>query len=462
MAKPLDPDCKGAGQGVDRAPVGGGPIVLGNALIRNAAYILLFLLIILTACNSQTASPTPLLKASPPAPTPALANASPAPPTYVPTVQAASAITLTVWAPEEFTTEAAQGGQVLQQQIEAFASEHPTIHVNYVLKSSYGQGGLLDFLLQVQSLVPARLPDIVVLDSREVDAAANAELLQPLEQDLPAGAMVDLLPPAQKLARYAGHWLVLPWTLDVEHLAYNKQAVAAPPSTWDKMLASDATLAFAGDDDEAFLFQYLQNHGRLPVVKQSSPLDVSVITAVLTFFQKARAANLVPDSALAIKSAHDVWPLFADGQTPLAEVDASDYLANGARVANAGYAPLPTQDGSASALVSSWNYAIVTSDPERHAAAAELLDWLDDPARLAEWAGAAHLIPARRSAFVQAVAPSDYADFLRNLIANGLVAPTFAERAPYEAGWHSALQAVLRGQSTPSEAAVKAAQAPAP
>ncbi|MGE5138693.1 MAG: hypothetical protein ACM3JD_04465, partial [Rudaea sp.] len=120
--------------------------------------------------------------------------------------------------------------------------------------------------------------------------------------------------------------------------------------------------------------------------------------------------------------------------------------------------PLPTSDGKPATIVNSWNYAIVATDPAHRAAAGQLLSWLDDPARLAEWTNAAQLVPARRSALSASSIPQDYADFLRGLLDSGMAAPTLSQRAPYEAGWHTALQSVLRGQATPSEAALRAAQ----
>jgi ABC-type glycerol-3-phosphate transport system substrate-binding protein len=371
-------------------------------------------------------------------------------------------ITLTVWVPEQFSPEAAQSGEVLTHQLAEFEQAEPTTAVKFVLKSPYGKGGLLDFLDKVQSLVPDRLPDLIMLDSREVDAAARTGLLQRLDRDLPSGAFADLLPPAQALAMYDGQWLTLPLTLNVQHLAYNAKVVPQAPATWDEVLKSGAPFAFPADDDDAFLFQYLENKGRIADSRQPAPLNVSVTTSVLTFFQRARTANLVPDSVLAVKTVHDVWPLFAEGQVPLAQVEASDYIAGHDHVPNASFAPLPTQDGVTTTLVSGWNYAIITQEPRRHAAAAAFLSWIDEPSRLAEWASVAQVVPARRSAFAISVGPREYGDFLLNLLDGADVAPTFADRAAYAGSWTSALQAVLRGQATPGEAALKAAQALSP
>jgi ABC-type glycerol-3-phosphate transport system substrate-binding protein len=425
----------------------------------------LVLLAGLLACSGtsgavSSSSPAATIGTHPPAPLSAMTGLpSPvASPATTPSPGADQTIGLTIWVPEVFSPEAALGGNMLTRQVDAFSNARPDISIKFVLKSPHGKGGLLDFLVQVQSLVPERLPDMLVIDSREADMAARTGLLQPLDRDLPSGDFADLLPPAQTLAKHDGQWLSLPMTLDVQHLVYNTKAVAAPPATWDDLLKAGVPFAFPADDDDAFLFQYLENQGRIAGSQEPAPLNVSVTTSVLTFFQRTRAASLVPDSVLGIKTAHDVWPLFAEGQVPLAQVEASDYIAENGNVPNSGFAPLPTQDGLATTLVSGWNYVIITGDPHRHAAAAAFLNWIDEPSRLAEWAAAAQMVPARRSAFALSVKPRVYGDFLLKLLETAMVAPTFAERAAYGDSWHTALQAVLRGQATPAEAALTAAQ----
>lgn len=438
---------------------------LGERVSCHTAVGFSLLLIVLTACSTAPIAPTPPAGSETPvAPTPTATEVRSLPdsPTPTPAIEASQVVTLTIWTPEAFSPEAAQGGQVLQRQVEAFTRAHPDVAVKFVLKNPYGRGGVLDFLVRVNALVPGLLPDLVLIDSREVDVAAQAQLLQPLDRDLPSGAFADLLPPAQKLAMQNGQWLSLPLTLDLQHLAYNTKVVRDPPMTWDQLLKGGAPFAFPADDDDAFLFQYLQNRGRISSSPEPAPLNVSVTTSVLTFYQRARSANLVPDSVLSLKTTHDVWALFAEGQVPMAQVEATDYLAEHERTPNAGFAPLPTQDGQSTTMVNGWNYAIITTNPRHHAAAAEFLEWIDEPSRLAEWATSARLVPARRSAFALSVTPREYGDFLLGLLEEAIVAPTFADRVPYGQAWHSALQAVLRGQSTPGEAALRAAQGFAP
>lgn len=367
-------------------------------------------------------------------------------------------ITLTLWVPEEFAPGAEQGGDVLQKQLDQFHAAYPNIRIKFILKAPYGKGGVVDWLRQLRELVPERLPDMAVVDSRELDELERLELLQPLAHDLPAGMFWDLMPPAQKIAAPDGKWNNVPLVLDLEHLVFDSQRIQTPPATWDQVLATKARLAFAAQSLESFLFHYLENGGRVTTDQQPAQ-EASIMEAVLTFYQRAQVADILPESAAAIKSARDVFPLFAGGQVPMAVVYARDFRSEQARLPQARVAPIPTRDGRATALVSAWSYVILTADPSRHAAAARWLAWVDEATHLAEWSASARLIPARASAFAAAVMPEDYAASLYPLIRDGMVAPSFAEQAPYAKVWAEAVEAVLGGGLAPADAATRAASA---
>src|SRR5207247_8018626 len=110
---------------------------------------------------------TPIIGSTPTATATRAPDQVPFSTTLTPGLGATRTITLTIWAPEEFAPGTTRSGQVLQRQLDEFSHAHPDITLNFVLKNRYGPGGLLDFLLKVQSLVPGRLPDLVLMDSRE-------------------------------------------------------------------------------------------------------------------------------------------------------------------------------------------------------------------------------------------------------------------------------------------------------
>jgi ABC-type glycerol-3-phosphate transport system substrate-binding protein len=418
----------------------------------------------LVACGAtnlpllSSASETPTLS-TPAAADNSLASATRIPvPTHNSTPDASQPVVLTCWVPEEFATGAERGGDVLEKQIAEFQVAHPNVKLNYVLKAPYGKGGMVDWLTQLQELMPDRLPDAAILDSRDLDSLEKLGLLHPLNRDLPSGAFWDLFSPAQTIARRSGQWNNQPLIIETEHLVYDARRFASPPASWQEVLTNTTQFAFAADSTETFLFHYLEYGGSLDPTAHPV-LDASVMQAILEYYQRARANGDLNENTAVMKSAREVMPLFISGQVPMAQVRAKDFLLERERLPNALAAPIPTRDGRATALVSSWSFVILSNDPAKQGAATSYLEWIIDPARMGEWSNEARLIPASKSAFAQSIEPSVYTDVLWQLIASALVAPSFSQQAPYADAWHTAVEAVLSGQLAPDDAAFRAVQA---
>jgi ABC-type glycerol-3-phosphate transport system substrate-binding protein len=364
---------------------------------------------------------------------------------------------LTFWVPEEFAVGAERGGDMLDSQLSAFQAEHPGIKINYVLKAPSGKGGIVDWLTQLVALMPDRLPDAAIVDSRELDQIEALGLLHPLNRNLPSGVFWDLFPPAQQIARRGGKWVDQPLVLETEHLVYDARRVPSPPASWDAVLATKTPFAFAADGTDTFLLHYLQNGGALSPTEHTA-LDSGVMQAILEYYQRARANGNLNDTTAVMKSAREVLPLFVTGQVLMAQVRARDFLSERSRLPNASAASVPSRDGQPAALVSAWTFVVLTSDSTRQQAATSYLGWLDDAARMGEWANAARLVPASQSAFAQAIQPPEYADTLRTLLTRGIVAPPLSQQMRYANAWRTAVEAVLSGQMAPEDAAFRAIQ----
>lgn len=378
-------------------------------------------------------------------------------PTREMTITATRPLTLTLWAPEEFAPGAERGGDVLQARIAAFEAAHPDIRLNYVLRAPYGKGGIVDWITQLHELMPDRLPDAAIVDSRELDRLQELGLLQPLNRALPAGAYWDLFPPAQKIARRDGVWNNQPLVLDFELLAYDTRRIDAPPLSWQDVLTTTTQFDFAADSTDTFLLHYLHDGGSLSPTEHPA-LDSGIMQAVLENFQRARANGNLNQAAASMKSAREILPLFLAGQSPLAQLRARDFLSERARLTDAAAASVPTRDGRVTTLASAWSLVILTPDPARRQAAQALLAFLDEPAFLGAWTQAARLTPASKSAFAQTLAAETFGDTLANLLEHAMVAPSFSAQAPYAEAWHAAVQAVLSGQLAPEDAAYRALQ----
>jgi ABC-type glycerol-3-phosphate transport system substrate-binding protein len=133
-------------------------------------------------------------------------------------------ITLTLWTAEPFSpSQADASGQILGQQIEAFAAAHPDVVVEYVLKKPYGKGGILNFLLTTSEAVPAAMPDLVAIDTIELKDAAQAGLLQPLDELISAELRRSFpLCPGNRTLRRAVGWPPIRDRHRTPHLQYQQ------------------------------------------------------------------------------------------------------------------------------------------------------------------------------------------------------------------------------------------------
>jgi len=398
-------------------------------------------------------APAPAITLSvPPPPSPAVLTPTRSAPTRTP-IAPASAITLTLWTTEDLAPGTTQSGKVLKNQFDAFTAANPNIHIDIVLKQPYGKGGVLDFLLTTSAVVPAQLPDFVTLDIAEVPLAAEAGILQPLDMWLPGDLKNDFFPFALRAAQYQNQWIALPFVTDAQHLVYNKAAFKKAPATWDECVKQKATLLLPLGGDDAFVLQYLAlaatGDGVLP-----PPTDANGIAQILSFFKRAHDLNLLSDAAINLKSVEEDWPPFAAGQVALAQVSASRYLTERDKVANTGFAAVPTRDGKTATVATGWAFALVTTDPARQAAATRFMQWLVQGERLAPWLRAAKRLPATRTAMILAVDPPEYALFLRDTMEHAAYwSPAAPRDAKIANAWRAAMAAVWKGNSTPEEAA---------
>ncbi|MEA3460032.1 MAG: extracellular solute-binding protein, partial [Chloroflexota bacterium] len=344
----------------------------GLAIYHIFCFCLLLFLAVAVGCR-----PAPTLTPQPrKGPT---ATAAPIPSPTVPSITPASAITLTLWTTESFSpTRNDASGQLLAQQLRAFSEAHPGVSIKCVLKKPYGKGGILDFLLTTSAAVPTLLPDLVAMDTTELGEAANAELVQPLDDLISDELEEDLFPFAKKAGRCQGRLMGLPFEADIQHLLYNTARAEEPPSTWAEALSGEATYVFpAGGDmiNDAFLIQYLALGGRLFDENGQPALDEGKLAEVLEFYAQGHQAGVIPPSVLGLRSLEDCWSLYLSDKADMSDVSSRRYLADRELLKDTNFATIPTRDGNVATLSHSWALAVVTEDPARQAIAAQVVEW---------------------------------------------------------------------------------------
>lgn len=403
---------------------------------------------------SPTATATPAAETTPLAGTPSQIVPTPAP----------NIMTLTLW-----TTEAlgpvgqAPGARKLAAQIAAFEVARPGIKVEVVLKKPYGQGGMLDFLTTTAGAVPAGLPDVAVLDIRELGLAVQRELIHPLDGRISPDIAQDLVAPARLSGKVNDTWFGLTFAADVEHLIYNRELSATAPATWTDVLSGTMQYLFpaggqppmvgqSGLVNDAFILQYFGTGAHLTGEGGQPALDRDAIVAVLQFYADGLAAGVIPKAAIQYNSLDDVWPVYLAEGAGLANVSAHRYLQSREAFQKSSFAPVPTRDGTLTSVFKGWAYVLVAQEPERQTMAWSLIEWLTDPTRMGEWVLAANYLPTRLSAL-----PGDprdeYLAFLTELLQNSQVRPTGPEHDEVGRALQRAVQAIFMGAASPAEAA---------
>jgi len=368
-------------------------------------------------------------------------------------------ITLTLWTAEPFSpTQADASGQVMGQQIEAFTADHPDVVVEYVLKKPYGKGGILNFLLTTSATVPAAMPDLVAIDTIELKEAAQAGLLQPLEEVISTELQEDLFPFAQQVGRFEGQLVGLQFETDIEHLIYNTNKLEELPLTWTDVLTDEVSYVFPaggreGLVNDAFIIQYLALRGQLVDETGQPALNEELVTQVLQFYRDGYEMGVIPPSVIEFETLDDCWPVYLSAEVAMTNVSSRRYLADRNLLMYTRFASIPTRDGNATTLSQGWAWAIVTSDPVRQALAADLIEWLMEPENSTQWNLAAGHLPTRRAAFEVLGTEDSYYPFLSKQLEGARPRLARAVYSEVARVLQQGVKKVMTGEATPQEAA---------
>jgi multiple sugar transport system substrate-binding protein len=432
-------------------------------VLLSALFMILALLLAALAGCGLTPSPTPIVPVDSPViivpsttPVPTVPSPMPTPIGPVP-----SFITLTIWGPEQLAPgEADAGRQVLQAQYRAFMSANPDLRLEYVLKAPYGEGGLLHFLLAASYAAPDILPDVVIIDAFELGTLPRAGLAQPLQELISEELREDLFPFAQETCTFDGDLVALQFETDIEHLAYYTRTLEAPPVTWADLFTESISYIFpaAGEGgvvNDAFLIQYMAQGGRLVDEQGRLNLEPSAIQQVLRLYDEGINYGAISSRVLDLHSLEECWQAYAEGNITVSHISSWRYLTSRAVLRDTTFASLPTETGSAATMSRGWAFAIVTTDPQRQAAASQFIEWLMAPQNLAVWSYATNHLPTRSSALRLTGWPEDYTDFLAIQLQNAFFRPSTSEFDKIAQALQGAVEDVLTAERTPRQATLE-------
>lgn len=315
----------------------------------------------------------------------------------IPTEASPGPITLRLWLPAQFDPSAGTpAGDILFARLRDFMNQNPGVRIEVRIKSSEGVGGLLESLVAANAAAPLALPDLIALPRPLLESAALKGLLYPFDGLTDVMDNENWYDYARQLAFIQESTFGLPFAGDAMLLAYRLVALDVPPRDWEAAVGLGYPLAFAAADPLALftLTQYQALGGQIQDGQGRPTLDETTLTQVLTFYQQASQAGVMPVWLTQLETDEQVWQAFAEEQAPMASIWASSYF-NG--FPSLGFettiAPQVTSDANTYTLASGWGWALASPDPDRRQMAAQLAEFLVDVQFLAEWDSAAGYLP---------------------------------------------------------------------
>jgi multiple sugar transport system substrate-binding protein len=420
---------------------------------------------LLTACDLDSVQPTSLPETPADTPEP-LPDATPLPTEPVDgTPPAPSVITMTIWTTEAFSpTQTITSGQILLDQVALFEAAHPDVRLEFIVKKPYGKGGILDFLLTTQAVVPALLPDLVFLDADELSSAVQAGVVQPLNDLVPPQLIADLYPFAQEVGTFGGQLYALQFQANLDHLAYNTGRLTIPPRSWPGVLSSAGPYIFpaggqAGLVNDDFFIQYLAVRP-WPAPNPDEPfLQEDSLTAVLQYYQDGVTRGVFPADVVGYHTTDDCWRDYLAGEAILTHVSAHRYLTDGDQRPGTAMAPIPAINGPGAAISRGWSLALIATESARQSLAVEFMIQLMSPESVGTWNLEADYLPTRQAALESWDEEDSYTRFADQLLQTARPRPRIANYTQVAAALQTAVESVLTGAATPEEAAAQAIEA---
>lgn len=414
--------------------------------------LLLVSTVSIAACGiTPTDTPQPVVPATPPPPTPTeQSSGEPTP----------SSRKLTLWvAPTFAPNPETNAGALLSNRLAEFEAQHPGLDIDLRIKSNSGAGSLLETLTAAEVAAPSTLPDLVMLDSFSLSEAAKLGLLLPLDDLIDIPAEPDWYPYVLSSLRFDSQTIGVPFASETNILAFRTDLYPSAPRRIETLLAEGHTFQFpAGDPQSQFtIAQYLALSGTLTNSEGEVFIDAESLTEVLSFYQAAVEANVIPLTVRQWTDTIQVWSEIKANRTASAVVPLSLFLhehdperLNGA--------PLPTSTDTGIALAHTWAWGLVVKGSQSDQLKIELLNHLMDPNFLGPWTEALGLLPPNSASLAAWTEGPDSA-LVSSLVTVARPLPPRSVRTTISAAFLESVEAVLTGTLEPSAAAQAATDA---
>lgn len=350
----------------------------------------LSLILLLVGCSSLA----PLLATPTPAPVVTATSTPQAIPTSTLPAAANQPRLLRVWLPARFDPDAeTPAAELLKQRLADFESEYPGIQLEVRIKS---EADILNILSVTGRAAPEAMPDLVALSYSDMQTAASAGFLHPLDGLTSVLQDPDWYAFARELGHFKSTEFGFPFASDVLLTVYRPAVFEEVPATWDAIFESGTYMVFPVSDPRAlFTLSLYLSEGAQLVDDQSTPaLNEQALTSVLSFYKQAIETETILALTRDYQTDAQSLQFLRDGKADLAMVWASSDL----QTQSGSYFPLLGLDNAHYSLGDGWVWALAGSSVENQPLAVEMASYLVDSGFMSEWTRASGVLPTRPQA----------------------------------------------------------------
>jgi len=300
----------------------------------------------------------------------------------------------TVWVPPQFDPQnGTPSGELFKSRLEEYSSQNPSLTIDVRVKDLSGPGSILNTLRTAQKAAPGVLPDVIAIPRALMERTAEEELIIPFGENTAFFEEKSWYSFADQLAVYNEKTYGIPFAADILVYAYQSGSFENPPGTWEELLSTSQVMIFPASDSDAIVtFAFYESlGGEFAQLNDAYLVDRTPILEVLTFYQQAHQAEVMPFWLTQFETDQQAWNAYTERQSTQVITWSSIFLQSNAP--NTSLAALPTSNGKAFSYTTGWVWSIVDKDSEQVDVGVQFIDFFTEERYLAGWTTEAGYVP---------------------------------------------------------------------
>jgi ABC-type glycerol-3-phosphate transport system substrate-binding protein len=383
---------------------------------------------------------------------------TPATPTILTSETISEQQPLTIWLLANFSPVLnSPTQQMLTTQFRQFEEQHPEVSIEIHQKADEGEASLFTYLRSVQLVAPTLLPDIILIDTRQLWQVMELGLLAPVQTRQFKNASA-FFPFALESVQEGQQLYAIPYFADILHLAYQQTLTSPPLGTLSEAMLRDGQFAiptsgFSGGFNDWLAFQYVEASGHIPSPEQG--IDQQALIWLFSLFQQNQTEGPFAQGAPALVDSAAIWSALVTGEIKMASVSSHQFLSQTTASDGLSYTPLPTRSGSGNTIAHVWAFAVVTQDAQRQSLAYALLDQLLLPEVQGKWTQHLHWLPTQSTAMTQWSETTPYTQFLQQQLEDAIALPGSRWLNEFTKQLQQAQSDLLQGKFAPDQILIR-------